>query len=137
MKKVYCYASLIICFSFLFQALQTTNFIVSALLFLITLLISSKAYIYQEGEVLAEDHKNLPILRISAFIFRDKEILNAQNSASLRVLMLTATLGLSMIICFSLYGHSTKHYLLFIGCLMFSILFTTILLRHYAIGTPD
>ena len=131
MKKIYCYASLLISFSFLFVALQSASYLIALLVFMIILLVSSKMYKFQVGKELKDSYRGLPIVKLMAFLFQDKNILTSQNYTSLRILMLSATLGLSMIITFYLYSGVIRHLFLITGCILFSIIFSKVFLGRY------
>lgn len=131
MKKIYCYASLLISFSFLFVALQSASYFIALLVFMIILLVSSKMYKFQVGKELKDSYRGLPIVKFMAFLFQDKNILTSQNYTSLRILMLSATLGLSMIITFYLYSGVIRHLFLITGCILFSIIFSKVFLGRY------
>ncbi|MDO6636953.1 hypothetical protein Q4540_12260 [Pseudoalteromonas carrageenovora] len=131
MKKIYCYASLLISFSFLFVALQSASYFIALLVFMIILLVSSKMYKFQVGKELKDSYRGLPIVKLMAFLFQDKNILTSQNYTSLRILMLSATLGLSMIITFYLYSGVIRHLFLITGCILFSIIFSKVFLGRY------
>lgn len=133
MKKIYCYSALLISFSLLFQTLQSSNYLLALLIFLIMSLVSSKVYKFQDGKKLKDTYQNLPLVKLSAFLFKDKDILTSQNYISLSVLMLSAAYGLSMMISFYLYGEAIRHFLLLIGCISFSIIFTKVFINRYVL----
>lgn len=131
MKKNYCYSSLLISFSFLFVALQSASYFIALLVFMIILLVSSKMYKFQVGKELKDSYQGLPIVKLMAFLFQDKNILTSQNYTSLRILILSSTLGLSMIITFYFYSGVIRHLLLITGCILFSIIFSKVFLGRY------
>ncbi len=133
MEKTYCYTALLISFSFLFQTLHSSSYLLALLIFFIMLLISSKVYKFQGGKELKDSYQNLPLVKFLAFFFKDKDILTSQNHISLSVLMLSTAYGLSMIISFYFYGEEIRHFLLLIGCISFSIIFTKVLINIYVV----
>jgi hypothetical protein len=133
MKKIYCYAALIISFSLLFSTLKSSYYLLSIFLFMVMMLISSKVYKFQEGNKIKDSYQKLPMIRLSSFIFRDSGIMNSQNFTSLNVFFFSAAFGLSMIISFYFQGDTTRHFLLLFGCLAFSLLFVKMFLKRYVI----
>lgn len=137
MNKVYSYAALLISLSFLFQLLSNANFFMAFIVFIAMSFISSKIYKFQKGKELNNSYQKLPFVKFFAFLFKDKDILKSQNHKSLSVLLLSTAYGLSMMISFYLYGEEIKHFLLFIGCISFSIIFTIVFLNRYIQEKPN
>lgn len=133
MQKVYCYAALLNCFVFLFQALKSSNYIGAFLLAVIALFICSKMYRFQAGEKLKTTVEQLPVLIFLSFIFRDEKITTEQNRNSLGAILFAASLALSMLVSFIMFASVVNHLLLMLGCLSFALMFSYVMLRRYSI----
>ncbi|GMM83014.1 hypothetical protein [Pseudoalteromonas sp. MTN2-4] len=131
MNKIYCYVTLLIFSVFMYDALKGYNYFFSFFIFIFMLFVSSKVYKFQKGQKLKDSYKAIPILMFLSFLFNDKHIASSQNQASLNVLLASSVFGISMITSFLLFGETVRHFLLLLGCIAFSTLFSFLFTKKY------
>ncbi len=131
MTKLNLYLCIAAAINFSYMAATKNSMIISVLFALLAILVSARLYKFEGGTKLNKDCSKLPFLRVLAFLFRDQKIITEQTDRSLLTMFIVSTFSLATIASLNLYLSNINIWLLFFGCLTFSLAFSFIMIKKY------
>lgn len=131
MTKLNLYLCIAAATNFSYIAAANNLMIFSATFALLAILVSARLYKFEGGRKLNRDCSNLPFLRVLAFLLRDQNIITEQTDRTLLAMFIVSTFSLATIASLNLYLSTINIWLLFFGCLVFSLTFSFIMIKKY------
>ena len=130
MERIYIYSSLVLMTVAVYHGFSEGYIWLPVILTPIALVVAAKLYAHTQGKQLSQWQKELPVLKLMAYVLRDKQLCQQQNSQSLFAVLFFGSFFLCADITMVLFLSDIHYSILFAGCVSFAVLYSALMVNY-------